>query len=539
MTFFLDKPPSGKSDGATAKGPTAGSFADVISSLSDRPINPSLPQAKSPAEASPKPLDPKGAPSESKGKTPDVPKPFPASSRLTTNSTQPKLSDYFSIPEGSTTRPDVLIPQPKLSADGKSTTSKSSDAIKSKAPDVTPSVAPKAPEPKSDGKAPTAAPPTVGGGEVRPFYPRPGVPSSEMRLPGLSRDRMLSRPAETPKSIIVPKESLPPSTTVIVPKRDAVKTPADTKPPAVVDTTKPPAVVDKSKPPTSSDTSKLPPKPIVIDVPKTPPNPYKPLPKVDYDQQKGTGPDAVKTTPDGAPPKYPGPAIDQDKWIMQKLLKPSPLGKALYEMYLATATDRSEENKVPDGIKIAELHKGIKEKVASIELLGDSEMFQPDQHGIILHPTGRRHPGNFYAVLRDDKGIPINVIEYSKTGGNGKPKYLQQWIFDREADKDTGGRTTTISYFRESSSTAVGRPGVENKTMADVYMGRTDYLAGRDGSLLKATQFNNLNKPTVEIDYSTKTPSMQLRDPNSGQLRTAPYSRAFTTNMAFSGAYLK
>lgn len=529
MTFF-DKPASGKSDGATAKGPTAGTFADVISALSDRPIDPSVPKAKPPdlkvSEPTPKPLDLKGTPGESKGKTPDVPKPLPSSNRLTSNSTQPKLSNYFSIPEDSTTRPDVVIPQPKLTADGKSTTSKSTDAIKSKAPDVTPPVAPKATEPKSDSKAPSAPSPA----DVKPYFPRT-VPSGEMRLPGLSRDRMLSRPAETPKPIIIPKESLPPSTTVIVPKRDAVKTPHDT--------TKPPTVVDTTRPPAAIDTTKVPPKPAVIDVPKTPPNPYRPLPKVEYDQQKGTGPDAVKTTPDGAPPKYPGPAIDQDKWIMQKLLKPSPLAKGLYDLYLATATDRSEENKVPDGIKIAELHKGIKEKVASIELLGDSEMFQPDQHGIILHPTGRRHPGNFYAVLRDDKGIPINVIEYSKTGGNGKPKYLQQWIFDRETDKDTGGRKTTISYFRESSSTAVGRPGVENKTMADVYMGRTDYLAGGDGGMLKAIQFNNLNKPTVEIDYSTKTPTMHLRDPNSGQLRTAPYSRAFTTNMAFSGVYLK
>lgn len=530
---FLDQPASGKTDAAaTAKTQTASSFADEIGKALGDPPAPKAKQSdvKAAAEPAPKAIDPKGATVETKGKAPDVPKPL-ASSRLTNPSSGARLSNYFSIPEDSSTRPEVLIPQAK---DGKAPAGKSSDAVKTPAPDVKPPVAPKTTDSKSDGKPPTA-PPALGGADAKPFVPR--LPASgDLKLPGLSRDKLLGRP--DPASKFFPTEPVAPSTTVVVPKRDAVKTPAVDKatPPTGLDTSKAPVVVDPMKRPTPVDTSKTPAKPPVVDVP---PNPFKPLPKVDYDKQKGTGLDAVKTTPDGAPPKYPGPAIDQDKWIMQKLLKPSPLGKALYDLYLATATDRSEENKVPDGIKIAELHKGIKEKVASIELLGDSEMFQPDQHGIVLHPTGRKHPGNFYAVLRDDKGIPINVIEYSKTGGNGKPKYLQQWIFDREADPDTGGRKTTISYFRESSSTATGRPGVENKTMADVYMGRTDYIAGKDGAMLKAIQYNNLNKPTVDIDYSTRTPTMQLRDPNSGKLQTYTYSRAFTTNMAFSGVYLK
>ena len=371
--------------------------------------------------------------------------------------------------------------------------------------------------PKDSGRF--AAPPA----DAKPFFQQPGLPSNgDIRLPSLSRDRMLGK-KDTPPPLFFPKESIKPSTIIVPPRVPA-------RPPAAVDIAKPP--VDAGKAPPVVDATKAPP---VVDTGKLP---YRPLPKVDYLKQQREGPDAANTNPDKTPPKYPGPEKDQDKWIMKKLLKPSKLGSALYDLYLETATDRSEENKVPDGIRIAELHKGIKEKVASVELLGDSEMFQPDRHGIVLHPTGRRHPGNFYAVLRDDNGIPLNVIQYAK-GSGGKPQYLQQWIFDRDTNKESGNRTTTISYFRESQSTAVGRPGVENKTMVDAFMGRTEYLAGSDGAMLKATQYNNLNKPTVEIDYSSGSPTMQLRDPNSGQLRPSTYSKAFTTNMAFSGVYIK
>jgi|GEM_PF-1584262 len=427
------------------------------------------------------------------------------------------------------TKPSELKPKPEDSR----STPKPSD----------PKGAASAAAPKDSGRF---APPPV---DAKPFFQQPGLPSNgDIRLPSLSLDRMLGR-KETPP-LFFPKESIKPSTVIVpprVPARPPVaggvdKPPVDAaKTPSVVDTTKAPPVVDTTKAPPVVDTTKAPP---VVDTTKAPPvvdtgkAPYSAVPKVDYLKQQREGPDATNTNPDKTPPKYPGPEKDQDKWLMKKLLKPSKLGSALYDLYLETSTDRSEENKVPDGIRIAELHKGMKEKVASVELLGDSEMFQPDQHGIVLHPTGRRHPGNFYAVLRDDNGIPLNVIQYAK-GSGGKPQYLQQWIFDRDNNKESGNRTTTISYFRESQSTAVGRPGVENKTMVDAFMGRTEYIAGSGGAMLKATQYNNLNKPTVEIDYSSGTPTMQLRDSNSGQLRPSTYSRAFTTNMAFSGVYIK
>lgn len=583
MTFPDQLPASADAkDGGLAKPQTL-SFADEIAkALSTRPNDTPAPAKAKPqdgktAEPTPKAGDQKGVPTtDSKGKTPETPG-RPISDRLmrSSGSQQQTFKNLFQFTDESGSKSDLVLPvkppagrlgdgkpavvepaktpasravdgkptvvEPVKTPAGRVTDGKPAvfDPAKPTATEVKPVVAPKAPE-----KAPATVVPTTPV-DARPLVPRPGLPSSGViKLPSLSRDRILTKPEKPPT---IPIEPVRPSTTVIVPKRDPGKPPvagtSDTsnppaveipKAPPVVDKTKPPSIVDKN-PPASADRIKPP----TVAKPQVPDNPYKPLPKVDYLRQQGSGVDATKTTPDGAPPKYPGPAIDQDKWVMKKLLKPSRLGSALYDLYLATATDRSEENNVPDGIRIAELHKGIKEKVASIELLGDSEMFQPDRHDIVLHPTGRRHPGNFYAVLRDDKGIPINVIEYSKTGGNGKPKYLQQWIFDREADPDTGGRKTTISYFRESSSTAMGRPGVENKTMADVYMGRTEYLASKDGYIVKATQFDNLNKAKIEIDFSTKTPTMQIRDSNSGRMTTATYSKAFTTNMAFSGVYVK
>ncbi len=483
-----------------------------------------LPGAKSPEVAPP-----------AAGKTPTDAKSDAKPASETKLPTEPKVIDLsknpFKPPAGLPPQGDVKLPSLSRDKLGKTGSSNPQNPFSTV-------IVPAREIPKPPATFDTIPPP--------PVVESPKSPASDAGKQPASGDPTRLPPAVLDTSKLPPatldKSKIPPAPLVELPK----------PPSAAVDTTKPPATtVEGPKPtiigrpgrPTLGDRSK-PPAPVIakppdtVTEPKRPEQPYKPLPKADYEKQQGTGVDAVNNKPDAVPPKYPGPALDQDKWVMKAMLKPTKLGSALYDLYLETATDRSEENKVPDGIKIAELHKGVKEKVASVELLGDSEMFQPDQHGIILHPTGRKHPGNFYAVLRDDKGIPINVIEYAKNG-NGKPKYLQQWIFDREADAETGGRKTNVSYFRESSSTAVGRPGAENKTMADVFMGRTEYLAGSDGSMLKATQFNNLNKPTVEIDYSGRTPAMKLRDPNSGTMQQQTYSRAFTTNMAFSGAYLK
>jgi hypothetical protein len=268
-----------------------------------------------------------------------------------------------------------------------------------------------------------------------------------------------------------------------------------------------------------------------------PKNQFEPLSKSDYQAQKSGALDANHDNPGGTPPKYPGPPHDQDKYVLRQLLKPSPLSGALYELFLETYTDRSEENRVPGSIRISELHHGVRDKVKSVELFGDSEMFQPDRHGIVLHPTGRKSPGHFYAVLRDENSYPINIIEYYQD--NGVPKYLQQWIFDRKVNPNSDGQTTTISQFRESKNTAVGRPAEQNDKMVDVYMGRTEYVSGRYMGILQATAYNNRNQPVVQIDYSQQEPVMQLRDPNRGELLPAPFARAYMSSLAFSGVYLK
>jgi hypothetical protein len=272
-----------------------------------------------------------------------------------------------------------------------------------------------------------------------------------------------------------------------------------------------------------------------IDAPK---NPYQPLTRRDYEAQQRSGSiEAKNDRPGATPPKYPGVPHDQDKIVLTKILRPSPLASSLYKMYLETYTDRSEENKLPENIGIAELHKGMKDKVKSIELLSDSEMFLPDQHNLILHPTGRKSPGHFFAVLRDENQIPVNLIEYHTV--EGKPKYLQQWVFDREAIPDTGGKKTTISHFRETSATAMGRPPGENGVMADVFMGRTDYITDNTGNIITAAQYNNLNKPIVQIEYGDGAPKMYMRDANSGKMAPSAFSRAYMSRMAFSSVYLR
>ncbi len=286
-------------------------------------------------------------------------------------------------------------------------------------------------------------------------------------------------------------------------------------------------------------TNPLDPPPPPDDDPKPPPrqDPAHPLPKVDYEKQKKEGGiEGKNLNPDKDAPKYPGPPKDQDKWILKRLFKVSPTVDALYDLFLETYTDRSEENKVPGKLRIAELHKGIADKVASVELLGDSELLtQKDRHGLILHPTGIKNPNSVYAVLRDENGIPINVIEYSQV--SGKPKYLQQWVFDRQKDEATGGQKTTIYHFREASQTSVGRPKDQNDTMADALVDRTEYLTTGSGSIYQAAAYNNLGQPTVVVDLAKRT--MQVRDPNSGKLIPSPFVGAQLSKLSFTSTYLR
>lgn len=317
--------------------------------------------------------------------------------------------------------------------------------------------------------------------------------------------------------------------------------PTDTKGPIRVAQAGPPKLESKPKPGFSTDLS------------------AQPLSIEDWlNQRKGGGIDAKNLNSGAAPSRYPEPRPDQDERVLRPVLeaikfnirtynvKFTTSASVLYDLFLKTSNDRSGENKVPDSITISELHKGMKDRVKSIQLAGDSDLLKEDMHGIVLHPTGRNNPGTAYAVLRDENGIPVNVIEYYL--GNGKPQYIEQWIFEREMDKDTGGQKTNIYQFRESSQTNIGRPKEQNGTMVDAFVGRTEYLSDSGGGPVKASQYNNLDQPTVVIDLNKET--MQLRDPNSGRMIPSPqlrdpnsgriiFPKAYTSKLAFSSAYLR
>lgn len=263
----------------------------------------------------------------------------------------------------------------------------------------------------------------------------------------------------------------------------------------------------------------------------------RPQTKQEQEDQRRRGSFQVDDKNPGAvPPAYDKVPHDQDARVLKPILRTiSPAAAGLYNMYLKTYTDRSGENKVPNTVEIAELHEGVKDRVKTMDLLGDSEMMQPNMGGRMLHPDGRKRPGDFYAVLSDAQNDPVNVIEY--TQGKDGPKFLQQWIFSSEINEQQGLQRTTISHFVNQNQ-PVFRPKEQQGVVADVFAGKTEYVYSKEGKMLSATKYNALNQPEVVVDFSGAQPTMKLRDTNTGRLKDMPYNAQQLGKLAFKNLYL-
>lgn len=259
-----------------------------------------------------------------------------------------------------------------------------------------------------------------------------------------------------------------------------------------------------------------------------------PLTREQQERQKALP--VERQSPDRSSPAYPGVPHDSDKQILGPLTRNiNPAAGALYQLYLKTYTDRSGENKVPKSVQIAELHPGVKDRVKTVDILGDSEMFEKNKGGRMLHPDGIKRPGDFYTVLSDKAGDPVNIIDYAQ--GKDGPKYLQQWIFNSEINVEKGLQRTTITQFAAENQ-PLYRPKEQQGNVADVYTGKTEYIYSKEGRILSATKFNAMNNPEVAVDYTGAAPVMKVRDPNSGQLRETPYHPAQLKKLAFTNLYL-
>lgn len=254
------------------------------------------------------------------------------------------------------------------------------------------------------------------------------------------------------------------------------------------------------------------------------------------DQVNNGGFSVNDRNPGVAAPAYDKVPHDQDAKVIRPVLRRvSPVATGLYDLYLKTYTDRSGENKVPDTVQIAELHQGVKDRVKTMDLLGDSEMMQPTMGGRMLHPDGRKRPGDFYAVLSDKSGDPVNILEY--TQGKDGPKFLQQWIFNNEVNEVQGLQRTTISHFVNENQ-PLFRPQNQQGQVADVFAGKTEYVYSKEGKMLSATKYNALQQPEVTVDLRGQAPVMKVRDPNTGQLKDTPYHPAQMGKLAFKNLYL-
>lgn len=254
------------------------------------------------------------------------------------------------------------------------------------------------------------------------------------------------------------------------------------------------------------------------------------------DQIRRGGIDAINNNPSAKPAAYDKVPHDQDKQVMQSMLRHvSPAATGLYQLYLRTYTDRSGENKTPDRFTIAELHQGVNERVKGVELYGDSDMMVPSMGGRHMHPDGRKRPGDFYAVLKDGQGDPVNVLEY--TQGKDGPKFHQQWIFDTQVNQEQGLQRTTISHFVNQIQPAF-RPREQQGVVADVFAGKTEYVYSKEGKMLMAAKYNALQQPEVVVDFRGASPAMKLRDTNTGQLKDAPYNAQQLQKLSFRNLYL-
>ncbi len=240
--------------------------------------------------------------------------------------------------------------------------------------------------------------------------------------------------------------------------------------------------------------------------------------------------------PGARPPAYDKVPHDQDAQIIRPVLRRvSPAAAGLYDLYLKTYTDRSGENKVPNSLMVAEMHEGVKGRVKTMDLVGDSELMQPTMGGRMLHPDGRKRPGDFYAVLSDAQGDPVNLLEY--TQGKDGPKFLQQWIFNNEINERQGLQRTTISQFVNQNQ-PLFRPKEQQGQVADVFAGKTEYVYSKEGKMLSAAKYNALQQPEVVVDFRGPQPTMKLRDTNVGQLKDVPFNAQQLSKLAFKNLYL-
>lgn len=254
------------------------------------------------------------------------------------------------------------------------------------------------------------------------------------------------------------------------------------------------------------------------------------------DQIRRGGMTVDDKNPGAIPPAYDKVPHDQDARTLRPILRNmSPAAAGLYELYLKTYTDRSGENKVPNSIMIAEMHEGVKAQVKTMDLVGDSEMMQPTHNGRMLHPDGRKRPGDFYAVLSDKQNDPVNILEY--TQGKDGPKFLQQWIFDSQVNEQQGLQRTVISHFVNQNQ-PLYRPREQQGQVADVFAGKTEYTYSRDGKMVMAAKYNAQQQPEVVVDFRGPQPTMKLRDPNSGQLKDVPFNKEQLSKLAFKNLYL-
>lgn len=242
----------------------------------------------------------------------------------------------------------------------------------------------------------------------------------------------------------------------------------------------------------------------------------RPLTVEEQRKQRQDGGMTVKPeNPNQTPSPYPGPRPDQDRRVLEPIMRAAgPVPEMLYQSFLQNYNDRSGENKLPGAIKINELHRGIAEKVASVQILGDSDAMRPNSMlgNRTFYPDAGKHPGSAYVILYDNAKRPLDVLEYRV--GSGQPQYLQQWIFNRTTNPDTHAQTVDIERFYASGSTQQGRPAWQNGTAVDTYMGTTRYTI-QDGRMTGASLYNQLGP---QVTYDPATRYTQARDSNSGKL---------------------
>ncbi|HEY9712950.1 MAG TPA: hypothetical protein V6C72_05750 [Chroococcales cyanobacterium] len=219
-------------------------------------------------------------------------------------------------------------------------------------------------------------------------------------------------------------------------------------------------------------------------------------------------------------PAYPG-GIGPDANVTGRLISTvGPGPNALYQIFLRTYNDRSNENVLPSSLPLREIAPEVQGQVQRWMLLTDSDMSQKFSqfHGRDLRPQPATNPGRVYAIGLNAGGNPVDVLDFYWNQNN--MTYFGQHVINYFKD-NRGNLHTHISNYTANYETTYPGPQRIIGDSQNVYTGASEYVDAPDGTPLAMVHYSNLDSrnPALGFNFNPNGATMFWSDTNSGQRR--------------------